>query len=156
LSPVQFSQSPQQSSRRCLPFVAACSVVVAALVTGASNAHATCGDYLYGHQSMQASIVFSDDVNSTLHRSTSDENPVTEDGLTTDRFRCPCRGLACKKAPVKSPLPTSGVPVQLKDQFLEEWVFELALLRQISEFPRQSEFVDLPMFVFRMDRPPKA
>lgn len=130
-------------SQRFYSMVVTCGVVIAAFSLGASTAEATCGDYLTGDMASHDGS----------HR---DSSNAVEEKITTDQPACPCRGLTCKRAPGKSPLPNSGFQLDQKDQGLAGLMINLPMLHQSSQFDRSTELVALPMIAFRLDRPPRV
>lgn len=146
MNPVRLQSPAQLFARRYVRFVAACSFAVVALLVGNSSVEASCGDYLHGPMTAHG------DFSTGNSRALS----VDEFQISNERPACPCQGLTCKRGPTKSPLPTAGIQVEYKDRWLEGWLIELTLVDESPEYARHSEVAVLPLFAFRLDRPPKA
>lgn len=148
MNPVRSQFAARFHSRGYAKIVALCGLVIAALLTGNSSAEATCGDYLHGQMSNHDSAA-------TGIAAAYDLDPAKFQ-ITADRSSCPCKGIACKRGPTKSPLPTSVIQFEHKDQWMEGALLKLTLNLQSPQYPRRSELFQPPMIAYRLDRPPKA
>ena len=128
----------RRNSAALLPLV----IVLFFFALGSSKAHATCGDYLSHHHSVDLRAA---------------GNPAEQDS-TTPRIplRLPCRGPSCHGGPVQVPLSTPIVSVDFQDHWV--WFASLSINapEQASYRVHSAEAIVLPEVPFRLERPPKA
>ena len=143
-----FGHAFRRIPRRVRAFVLMNLVVLAALSLGASQASATCGDYLHhrGHENTirDHSMMPADGTRANSSVPAKEQPP------------CPCRGSSCQSAPANAPLPVPGQLLELQDQCLGVVISEVLSLTQISPLARFSEPLLQPMIAYRLDRPPNA
>lgn len=112
----------------------------------ASQAHATCGDYLSHH-----GLSHHDEVAFGHSNMPGGTEPANE----TPR-RKPCNGPSCHRAPLQSPAPVPVVTFPAQDRWVLLATGDLNRGDQKCFLVQIDEPVALPMIAFRLDRPPKA
>lgn len=111
--------------------------LTASLCFVASEASASCGDYLSHH-----GMILEDSNGSA---------PLLE-----KPGRCPCHGASCRQSPAQQPVPTPIVSLERQDRYVWTTGADVPAPSLSSSLALSDELVCVPMIAFRLDRPPKA
>ena len=115
------------------------AAIIGFVALSPSKVEATCGDYL-------------------SHHGMAHDQIALPGGEPTENvpFRSPCHGPSCQQGPLHHPLSTPVVSAEPQDRWGWMAVVTVSIPERISFLAHLCESLALPMFTFRLERPPKA